>query len=108
MIKRKDSNGSVVQKVGRTVAVTGAVAGLAYVGGSYALGKKTKSVLDDGIDGLADDLTHILTHEMSSSDMEERIALRGHGNCAATRYNQRRVPMMPMHTSGSNLEGPDF
>lgn len=95
-----------VAKGAGAVAATGA---LLYAGGSAALGHGTHQAMERGLDGLGDDLTHILTHAMSGSHFEEAVALRGHGRCAATQMS-RPMPYMGYDYGdrGNSNDGPDY
>lgn len=102
------SIGEKAANVGKKAAVAASVGAAAYVGGGLTVGTKTRGAMERGMDGIGDDLTHVLTHAMSDNPLEESIALRGHGACAATRYPNRPLPFIAGNNSEPEVEGPDF
>ena len=89
------SIGEKAANVGKKAAVAASVGAAAYVGGGLTVGTKTRGAMERGMDGIGDDLTHVLTHAMSDNPLEESIALRGHGACAATGAIPRRALRPP-------------
>lgn len=94
-----------VGTVGKAAAVTASVAGLGYVAGSTYVAKKTHDGMDRCVSGLADDLTHIMVHGMSSGPLEEQLSLRGHEKCETRR--PRRF-LNNESSKGNEYSGPEF
>lgn len=94
--------------IGKGAAVAAGVAGAAYVGGSAYVAKKSRDVMHNGMDRVADDLTHVLTHGMSANPLEEQLSLRGHENCAATYHPHRPLPNIDYGSGGHGHEGPEY
>lgn len=95
----------MVGTVGKTAAVTAGVAGLGYVAGATYVAKKTQNAVDNCAAGVADDLTHLMAHHMSSGSLEEQLTLRRHEGCG-TKTHRRFINNNFDKSNG--CDGPEF